>query len=97
VKADGNYTPYTSNPDALVNWDFIEQIVRKENCFIVSGSMFCCVCSDHVYAFVFLISAFSEFGNVVLSNLPVSTSCCKDDMLWPCLLLALYPTLFGSF
>lgn len=26
VKADGNYTPYTSDPDALVNWDFIEQI-----------------------------------------------------------------------
>ncbi|KDR09385.1 RING finger protein 10 [Zootermopsis nevadensis] len=26
VKADGNYTPYTSNPDVLVNWDFIEQI-----------------------------------------------------------------------
>lgn len=33
VKADGNYTPYTSNPDALVNWDLIEQIVRKENLF----------------------------------------------------------------
>jgi hypothetical protein len=29
VKADGNYAPYTSNPDALVDWDFIEQIVRK--------------------------------------------------------------------
>lgn len=26
VKADGNYTPYTSDPDALVNWEFIEQI-----------------------------------------------------------------------
>lgn len=26
VKAGGNYTPYTSNPDALVDWDFIEQI-----------------------------------------------------------------------
>lgn len=33
VKADGNYTPYMSDPDALVNWDFIEQIVRKEACF----------------------------------------------------------------
>lgn len=26
VKADGNYTPYTSDPDTLVHWDLIEQI-----------------------------------------------------------------------
>ncbi|KAJ8872865.1 hypothetical protein PR048_026481 [Dryococelus australis] len=26
VKADGNYTSYSSNPDALVDWDLIEQI-----------------------------------------------------------------------
>ncbi|KAJ9579207.1 hypothetical protein L9F63_024688 [Diploptera punctata] len=26
VQADGNYSAYTSNPDALVNWDLIEQI-----------------------------------------------------------------------
>ncbi|XP_063239147.1 E3 ubiquitin-protein ligase RNF10 isoform X2 [Bacillus rossius redtenbacheri] len=26
VKADGNYTSYSSNPDALVEWDLIEQI-----------------------------------------------------------------------
>lgn len=97
VKADGNYTPYTSDPDALVNWEFIEQIVRKESCFnrmcvkihLVGIYSLC------VNPFPNFLLAFAELRSVVVSNLPVPPSCCEDDTLWPCLLLALYPPLFG--
>jgi hypothetical protein len=61
VKADGNYTLYTSNPDALVNWDFIEQIVRKETHFnYMCGNPFG-VCSVCINPFEYFVLAFAEF------------------------------------
>lgn len=63
VKADGNYTPYTSDPDALVNWDFIEQIVRKETCFnrMWVEMHLVVIYSVCVNPFQNFLSAFAEF------------------------------------
>ena len=63
VKADGNYTPYTSDPDALVNWDFIEQIVRKETCFhhMCVESHLVAIYSVYVNPLQNFLLAFAEF------------------------------------
>lgn len=65
VKADGNYTPYTSDPDTLVQWDLIEQI-RLQSSEVLScpiclyppvaakmtrcGHVFCWPCMLHYLA-----------------------------------------------
>lgn len=40
VNAEGDYATYLSNPDALVDWDLVEQIVRFLPLFIISYQFF---------------------------------------------------------
>lgn len=92
VKAEGNYTRYLHDPDMLVDWSLIEQIVslKKNILFMTTTVYFIC----NLQYLCFTESA--KLGAPLMSHLSLPTNSSTYDQVWTYLLLALYVALSGT-